>query len=249
LIVNRDKPPFDNPELRQAMALSIDRKAFLDILGEGQGELGGAMQPPPGGRWGLPFEMLKQLPGYDPDVQKNRTTARAIMEKLGYGPSSRLPIKVSTRNIPTFRDTAVILIDQLREIYIDGELELVDTANWYPKLARKDYTIGINVTASGVDDPDANFYEHYACGGAANPDGYCNREIDGLIERQSIVAETAARQQLVWEIERKLQQDGARPIIFYPRGATCRQPYVKGLTIMVNSSFNGWRFEDIWLDR
>jgi peptide/nickel transport system substrate-binding protein len=249
LIVNRDKPPLDNPQLRQAMALSIDRKAFLDILGEGQGELGGAMQPPPGGRWGLPFELLKKLPGYDPDVEKNRTAARAIMEKLGYGPSSRLAIKVSTRNIPTFRDTAVILIDQLREIYIDGELELVDTANWYPKLARKDYTIGINVTASGVDDPDANFYEHYACGGAANPDGYCNREIDGLIERQSLVSETAARQQLVWEIERKLQQDGARPIIFYPRGATCRQPYVKGLTIMVNSSFNGWRFEDIWLDR
>jgi peptide/nickel transport system substrate-binding protein len=249
LIVNRDKPPLDNPQLRQAMALSIDRKAFLDILGEGQGELGGAMQPPPGGRWGLPFELLKKLPGYDPDVEKNRTAARAIMEKLGYGPSSRLAIKISTRNIPTFRDTAVILIDQLREIYIDGELELVDTANWYPKLARKDYTIGINVTASGVDDPDANFYEHYACGGAANPDGYCNREIDGLIERQSLVSETAARQQLVWEIERKLQQDGARPIIFYPRGATCRQPYVKGLTIMVNSSFNGWRFEDIWLDR
>jgi len=53
----------------------------------------------------------------------------------------------------------------------------------------------------------------------------------------------------VWEIERKLHEYGARPIIFYPRGATCRQPYVQGLTIMVNSSFNGWRFEDIWLDR
>ena len=31
LLVNRDKPPFDNPELRRAMALSIDRKAFVDI--------------------------------------------------------------------------------------------------------------------------------------------------------------------------------------------------------------------------
>jgi hypothetical protein len=30
------------------------------------------------------------------------------------------------------------------------------------------------------------------------------------------------REQLVWEIERQLAADGARPVIFYPRGATCR---------------------------
>src|SRR5438128_3122508 len=65
LIVNRDKPPFDNPELRRAMALSLDRKAFIDIISEGQGEIGGAMQPLPGGIWGMPPDLLKQLPGYD----------------------------------------------------------------------------------------------------------------------------------------------------------------------------------------
>ena len=29
----------------------------------------------------------------------------------------------------------------------------------------------------------------------------------------------------------------------------CWQPLVKGLTIMVNSLFNGWRMEDVWLDK
>ena len=107
LIINRDKPPFDNPDLRRAMALSLDRKAFIDILSEGQGDIGGAMLPPPDGVWGMPPEMLKALPGYDPDVQKNRAQARAIMEKLGYGPDKRLTIKVSTRNIPISRDPAI----------------------------------------------------------------------------------------------------------------------------------------------
>jgi hypothetical protein len=36
-----------------------------------------------------------------------------IMEKLGYGPSKRLPVTVSTRNVSYYRDPAVILIDQL----------------------------------------------------------------------------------------------------------------------------------------
>jgi peptide/nickel transport system substrate-binding protein len=50
-------------------------------------------------------------------------------------------------------------------------------------------------------------------------------------------------------IERKLAEDNARPIIFYNRNGTCEQPYVNGLTIMVNSIFNGWRMEDVWLDK
>jgi hypothetical protein len=29
----------------------------------------------------------------------------------------------------------------------------------------------------------------------------------------------------------------------------CRQPELKGLTIMVNSIYNGWRMEEVWLDR
>ena len=62
-------------------------------------------------------------------------------------------------------------------------------------------------------------------------------------------ADQARRKQLVWEIERKLAEDGARPIIFYERAATCWQPYVKGLTMMVNSIFNGKRREDVWLDK
>jgi len=42
---------------------------------------------------------------------------------------------------------------------------------------------------------------------------------------------------------------GARPIIYHTRAATRRQPYVKGFNSMVNSVYNGWRFEDLWLDR
>jgi peptide/nickel transport system substrate-binding protein len=92
LIVNRDKPPFDNPDLRRAMALSLDRQAFIDILTESEGDIGGVMQPAPAGLWGMPPDILQTLPGYDPDVKKNRATARQLIEKLGYGSTNRLKI-------------------------------------------------------------------------------------------------------------------------------------------------------------
>ena len=57
LIVNRDASPFDNADMRRAMALSLDRKAFIDIISEGQGDIGGVMQPLPEGVWGMPPEI------------------------------------------------------------------------------------------------------------------------------------------------------------------------------------------------
>jgi peptide/nickel transport system substrate-binding protein len=249
LLINRDAPPFDNAKLRRATAFALDRKSFIDILSEGQGKIGGAMLPPPEGLWGLPGELLEQLPGYGPDVAKNRDEARRIMQQLGYGPDRRLAIKVAARNIANYRDPAVILIDQLKEIYIDGELDPVESANWLAKVTRKNYMVGLNLTGSAVDDPDQQFYENYACDSERNYTDYCNRELEKQFELQSRESDRDRRRQLVWQIDRKLQEDEARPIIYYARYATCWHSYVKGLTMMINSIYNGWRFEDVWLDR
>jgi peptide/nickel transport system substrate-binding protein len=249
LVINRDAPPFDNPDMRRAMSLSLDRQAFIDIISDGQGDVGGVMQPLPEGVWGMPPEVLTTLPGYDPDVKKNRAEAREIMRKLGYAPDKRLALKVSTRNVPTFRDPAVLLTDQLKEVFIDGELDVVETAIWYPKMYRKDYKIALNLTGGGVDDPDQQLYENYGCGSPRNYTGYCNPELEKLFDRQSMEADNGMRKDQVWEIERKLAEDGARPIIFYNRFAYCWQPQVKGWTMMVNSIINNFRMEDVWLDK
>ena len=247
LMVNSTRPPFDNAEMRRAMALVLDRKSFIDILSEGHYNLGGAMLPPPEGVWGMPEEMLRSLPGYGLNLEQNRAEAQQIMKKLGYGPANRLAIKVSTRNIPLYRDPAVLLIDQLKHAYIDGELDVVDTAIWHARVARKEFIVGLNLTGSGVDDPDQQFYENYACGAQRNYTAYCNPEVEALIARQSAEVDQVKRKKIVWEIDRKLQEDSARPIIFHSRTATCWNPRVRNLDIMVNSIYNGWRMEDIWL--
>lgn len=171
------------------------------------------------------------------------------MTSLGYGPDKPLKIKLATRNAPEFRDTTVILMDQLRQISIDSELDLVETVNWFPQLARKEYHVGFIFSLTSVDDPDQQLYENYTCGSERNYMGYCDREMEGRFERQSIEADPEKRKELVWEIDRKLHQNAVRPIIAHTRLATCCQPWVRGLTIMSNSIYNGWRKEDVWLDR
>jgi peptide/nickel transport system substrate-binding protein len=249
VIINRDAPPFGNVDLRRAIALSLDRQAFIDILTEGKGDIGGALLAPPEGVWGMPPDLVRSLPGYGPDVAGNRAEARMLMEKLGYGPGNRLQTKVSTRNLPPYRDPAILLIDQLKEIYIDGELEPVDTTAWFPKLTRKDFTIGLNLIINGLDDPDQTLYENYTCNAEGNYDAYCNPELDKMVDEQSMQFDQEKRKRLVWEIEKKLAEDVARPILYHSRSGTCWHPYVKGYTMMVNSVCNGLRMEDVWLDK
>ena len=81
-----------------------------------------------------------------------------------------------------------------------------------------------------VDDPDQSFYENYSCGSERNYTNYCNREIEKLFDQQSIEKDVAKRKKLVWDIDKKLQEDVARPIIFHARTGSCWQPYVKNVT-------------------
>jgi peptide/nickel transport system substrate-binding protein len=248
LIINREVAPFDDPKIRRAMALTLDRDAFIRILSEGEGRMGGALLPPPDGVWGLPEEKLKGLIGYG-DVEQSREEARKLMKEAGYGPDKRLKLKVSTRNIATFKDPAVILIDQLKQIWIDGELEIIDTSVYYNRVFKKDYVVALNLTGSAVDDPDVTLFEGYACGSLRNYNNYCNPEMTRLFEEQSRETDRRKRQEMVWEIDRKLQEDVARPIISHGRIAGCWQPHVKNVTLHINSIYNNWRFEDVWLDR
>jgi peptide/nickel transport system substrate-binding protein len=114
---------------------------------------------------------------------------------------------------------------------------------------RKDYMVGVTVGENGLDDPDQQFYENYACGSERNYAGYCSADTDKLMDRQSMEADPGKRKQIVWDIEKHLAEDGARPIIFYPVSGACWQPQFKGHQMMVNGNYNGWRLEDAWLDK
>ena len=187
-----------------------------------------------------------------PMSRKTAEEARAIMRKLGYGPDNRLAVKVSTRNIPGYRDPAVILISQLKEIYIDGELDALDTAHYFPKLHAQGLQgrAGRSPTAA-LDDPDQKFYENYVCGAERNYTGYCNPEFDKLIDAAidgGRYRRSAA--QLVWQIERMLAEDvAAAGDLLHARRHLLAAARSRGFTLMVNSLFNGWRMEDVWLDK
>jgi peptide/nickel transport system substrate-binding protein len=249
LIVNRDAAPFDDPMIRRAMMLALDRQAFITIIHGGKAYISGAMMPPPHGSWGMPADALQAFPGYSGDLALRQAEARKLMESAGYGPGKRLKIKVSTRDFQVYRDSAVILVDQLNRIHFDAELEVIESSVWFGRMLRKNYSVGLNLTGAAVDDPDSMLRENYACGSDNNFTKYCNSEVEKLLDAQSQESDVGKRRRLVWEIERKLAEDVANPIISHNVSGTCWHPHLKGHTQHRNSIYNNWRFEDVWLDR
>jgi peptide/nickel transport system substrate-binding protein len=105
-------------------------------------------------------------------------------------------------------------------------LEPIDTTVWYPRLAKKDFTIGLSLIGNGLDEPDQTLYENYTCNAEGNYDGLQSRigqdgraAVDG--------SDKEKRRQMVWEIEKKLAEDVARPMLYHSVSGTCWHPYVR----------------------
>src|SRR3546814_15135886 len=108
------------------------------------------------------------------------------MEKLGYGPDNRLKVQVITRNAQTYRDSAVLFLDQISHIYMDGELNIIESGVWYNTITQKKFSVGLNQTGTPVDDPETHLYETYACDSVRNYNNYCNPELETLFDTQEL---------------------------------------------------------------
>jgi len=247
LLLNFNKPPFDDPKIRRAVSLAIDRKAYVQAVRQGGALVGGVMLPKPFGVWGLPEEELAKLPGYGaPEQQKEE--ARRLLKEAGYGPDKPLRVTMSTRAIALYVDLASFVIDQLRQVGIEATLEQVETGVWHPKVTRRDYQMATNLTGIGPDDPDANFFENYKCGSPRNYSDYCNPEVDKLIAQQSQTLDPAKRMLLVHEIDRRLLEEGARPMLGWSNDYFTMWPFVKNL-VPHQSIYNYGRMQEVWLDK
>jgi peptide/nickel transport system substrate-binding protein len=244
---NTKKAPFNNPELRRAVSLAIDRDSLVKGLFRGGMVLGGINLPPPTGVWGLGAAQLADLPGYG-DPQKARAEARRIMASLGYSAEKPLSTLITTRLFRNFADVAAWLAGELKEVWIVADVRLIETGVYYGTVSRREFSILLHPTGIGVDDPDVNFYENYTCDSQRNYSDYCNREVQALVDEQSQTTDPAQRLALVQRIDRRLLSEVARGItgwyIFYH----ARQPYVRNY-IPHQSNYNFGRLQEVWLDK
>jgi len=248
LIMNTKKPPFDQVKVRLALSLAIDRAEYVKTVHQGTDAIVGAsMAPKPYGVWGLLEKDVKTLPGYG-KAEANRAQARKLLAEAGFTASKPLKVEMGTRAIAIYVSFASFVVDQLKRVGVEAELKQFETAQWHPKVTRRDYELGANLTGIGPDDPDANFFENYSCGSPRNYTDYCNEQVMKMMEAQSQELDPKKRLALVWQIQKKLELDVARPVMGWRIGYHTEWPYVKNL-VPHQSIYNWARMQEVWLDK
>ena len=224
-----DAAPFNNPKIRNAMALAIDRKTIIDILSQGKSDMSGVMLPRPRAYGACRRRCWGSCPATAATSRRAAPRRARSWRASATGRDKPLKVKVSTRNIPIYRDPGGAAHRPAQEDLHRGRAG----GDRHQHLARQGdaqgIRVGLNLTGIGVDDPDVKLYENYTCNSERNLTQYCNKEVDALIDKQSQEPDREKRKKIVWEIERKLAEDLARPIIYYDRAATCWQPQRQGL--------------------
>jgi peptide/nickel transport system substrate-binding protein len=227
--------------------MAVDRRAAVQAVHQGGAVVGASMAPKPYGPWGLLDKDLKALAGYGPAAEE-KAKAKKLLAEAGFGPSNPLKLEMATRAIPIYIDFASFVINELKQVGIESTLKQVETAQWHPLATRKEYQAGPNLTGIGIDDPDANFYENFACGSPRNYTGYCNEQLMKLIDAQSQELDQKKRLALVADIQRKIEEDAGRPTIDWRVDYYLQWDYVKNL-VPHNSIYNWSRMQDVWLDK
>jgi peptide/nickel transport system substrate-binding protein len=244
LVFNAADPPFDNRALRQAVAHAVDKKEILQAAYLGFGEPGDQKYPR-GHPWyieGVPS------PAYDLD------RARALLREAGYS-GETIPIILSQAQDRAAAGTA--LQAQLRKIGMNVSLEVLETGAY--REAQRRGTFAFFFSGGQFDtDPWLTYEGNLACEPdlrrrTGNSSGYCDREIESLLQRAEAEPDQAKRRDLFRQILTKFWHDAPEVYIGYiPWYFAFRDP-VKGFTVGADGQarlmHHGGGLSSTWLDR
>jgi peptide/nickel transport system substrate-binding protein len=233
-----DQEPTAKPEVRQAIALALDRQAILQIAGSGLGQRLGVL-PPGLTYWALPWS---ELPNQQRDVAK----ARALLQRAGY--SGRVAMKI--RNIVGFPALAAalpVIVENLKEAGIDVTVETVDGGVWI-----KDWVVPQSPPTmnewGGFVDPDQAFHRHFhSAPGGKDFRRWKNAKADELLDAGRTTLDRARRKPLYDQVQRLLAEDPISLPLYSPDLLYAMQKTVKGFQPHPTGFHYGLRFA--WLDR
>lgn len=203
LIPNVTKKPFDDPRVREALSLAIDRDAFIRTVGPLAGAFfHGRGLMPPDSPYSLTPQEIKAFGGYDSlpglggDVAENRKRAIALLEQAGVPKGSKMVI-LARGDVPAFRDSAINVAGQLKQIGLEVTVDIRDAGAFYKMETGGDFQLVTHSVAMGGSAVDQILGEGYTSYGGRNYGMWKDDAIDKLYSEQSRELDPAKRGELI----------------------------------------------------
>jgi peptide/nickel transport system substrate-binding protein len=245
---NHKKKPFDDPRVRRALSLAIDRWHGAPALAKiaDVRTVGGIAFP--GAPLAATREELEKIAGYWPDIEKSRAEARRLLHEAG---AEGLSFELLNRNVDQpYKYNGTWVIDEWAKIGLHVTQRVVPTGPWFEALRAGNFDVGVTGNCQSMVNPLLDV-QRYLPGSvyAANYGGFEDPTAVALYDRMLRETDREKQRALMREFEKYVLDDQAHDIflLWWYRTVPYRS-YVKGWKISPSHYLNQ-DLATIWLDR
>src|SRR2546427_637466 len=238
LFLNTKRKPFDNVKVRQAIAYAIDRKAIIDAVAFGEGEITGPVAPALT-NYALP---TSQYPLYTRDVTK----AKQLLQEANVGPV-QFTILTATTEPAYGKDEAQLVQAQLAEAGITVKIETTELTQYVDRWLKADFDMATGLNGGGPD-PDFYVFRYFTDDGNLNfVTSYKNPTSSDAIKAARASTDVAKRKDLYTTAQKELVNGVPFIWLFVGRDYNATLPTTKGFTHLPTGSIIYLR--QTWLDK
>jgi peptide/nickel transport system substrate-binding protein len=247
--VNNNKKPFNDPRVRRAMHLALDRYALVDVVRETTPtHVGGFVYP--FSEFAAPAEEQAKRLGYQRDASKAIQEARRLLAEAGYAKGLK-GVDFMVRELAHHKLWSTAIQAMLKEtLNIESNLRTVQTSVWFDEAQAGNYDLTISAIVSTLLDPSDYFHSWYAKDGPQNYSRWSNDTFEEVLRQIDRELDYSKRKALIRQAEDIMEQDPPVLPVAYETMNDAWYNYVKGMN---PASFFGIydvvRWDNVWLDK
>lgn len=243
LMFNNEDPILSRKQVRQALAMAIDRPGIIAAKFSGRAVLATGLLPP-----GAPF--------YEPQVPRwtyDPARARALLDEAGFpdpdgdGPAPRFSLTYKTSADAFRASVARVIAAQLGQIGVAVEVRTFEFATFFSDIKKGQYQLASMQTAE-IGNPDYYYtYFHTArIPTAKDPDAnnrwrYRNPRIDELCQAGRDQSAPAKRQEIYSEVQRIIADEVPIAPLWHEDVVVLHNRQVQGFRVTPNARLGGLR--------
>lgn len=248
VIFNCEQQPFNDPRVRRALSLALDRwegaKALSRISTAGT-EPCGLLRP--GEAFAFTEEELTKIAGFSKNIEASRKEARRLLREAGVPDGYSFEFL----NRPEYEPIAIWLIDQWRQVGLNVKQKVLEVGAYYKLIRSGDFKVGMHYISEYMSDPDLLFLVFLSSDKSPSNFGrYTDRVLDDLYLKQSMAVDPVERKKLSNQFQTRVMDEMAYayPPLGWTQRIVLHSAKMKGWTALPHHFLN-MDLADTWLEK